>query len=371
VNNMTTTHTTNAVLQVKKQGLSERRVVPVAHAPLQAGEARLTVNKFAFTANNITYGAFGDAMQYWDFFPTGVAEWGVIPVWGFGTVTESNAAGVEVGQRFYGYFPMAQSVTVAPARVSPSGFTDSAAHRQPMAAVYNQYTNNATDPAFDKNTEPEQLVYRPLFMTSFMIDDFLDDNKFFGAKRVVLSSASSKTAYGTAYMLHQRAGIEVVGLTSPGNVAFTEKLGCYHRVVTYAQVASLDANVPTVYVDMAGNADVRLAVHTHFGESLKYSCSVGGTHWDNIGRAAGLPGPKPLLFFAPAQIKKRVGDWGGAGFHAKFATAWGGFLARVRNPASGWFQAKHHQGADAALALVQAMLDGDVRPEDGHIVSLG
>ena len=57
---------------------------------------------------------------------------------------------------------------------------------------------------------------RQLFITSWLIDDFLADNQFFGATadptqpaQLLLSSASSKTAYGTAFQLAQRAGIEV------------------------------------------------------------------------------------------------------------------------------------------------------------------
>jgi hypothetical protein len=70
-----------------------------------------------------------------------------------------------------------------------------------------------------------QALLRPLFITSWLIDDFLADNDFFGARVMLLSSASSKTAYGTAFQLAQRDGIEVVGLTSPGNVAFCESPG--------------------------------------------------------------------------------------------------------------------------------------------------
>ena len=68
---------------------------------------------FALTANNVTYGAFGEAMHYWDFFPTGDAETGCIPVWGFATVRESLVDGVDVGERFYGYWPMADEVILA------------------------------------------------------------------------------------------------------------------------------------------------------------------------------------------------------------------------------------------------------------------
>jgi hypothetical protein len=88
-------------------------------AALRPGEARLRVDLFALTANNVTYGAFGEAMHYWDFFPTGDAETGCIPVWGFATVSESLVDGVDVGERFYGYWPMADEVVSRRCESSP------------------------------------------------------------------------------------------------------------------------------------------------------------------------------------------------------------------------------------------------------------
>ena len=124
------------------------------------------------------------------------------------------------------------------------------------------------------------MLYRPLFFTSFLIDDFLADNAFFGAGTVVLASASSKTAFGTAHLLRGREGVTVVGLTSPGNVAFVEGLGCYDQVVTYDDLASLPSG-PAVFVDMSGNAAVVRAVHEHYGDDLTHSAIVGITHWED------------------------------------------------------------------------------------------
>ena len=116
---------------------------PAALAP---GEARLRIDLFALTANNVTYGAFGEAMHYWDFFPTGDAETGCIPVWGFATVSESRVDGVDVGERFYGYWPMADEVVLAPVRVIAEGFFDGAPHRRELPEVYNRYLRCSSDP---------------------------------------------------------------------------------------------------------------------------------------------------------------------------------------------------------------------------------
>ena len=64
----------------------------------------------------------------------------------------------------------------------------------------------SADPFYTRDSESAQALLRPLFITSWLIDDFLADNNFFGADTMLLSSASSKTAYGTAFQLRQRAG---------------------------------------------------------------------------------------------------------------------------------------------------------------------
>ena len=342
-------------------------------AALADGEVRLRIDAFALTSNNITYAAFGDAMNYWGFFPTGDATTGCIPVWGFADVVESTCEGVAVGERLYGFLPMATEVVLQPVRITPSGFFDGAVHRRELHAVYNQYSRCAADPGYVASHEAEQALLRPLFMTSFLIDDFLADNDFFGARSVLLSSASSKTAYGTAFCLAQRRGradaVKVIGLTSQANLEFTRRLGCYDEVLAYEAVTTLAADVPTAYVDFSGSVPVRANVHQHLGDSLTYSCSVGGTHWDELGSGKGLPGPRPVLFFAPAQVKKRHADWGAAGLQDRMATAWMAFMRPVSDSKQPWLRVVRGAGEAAIAATYAALLAGTIDPSEGHVLS--
>lgn len=350
-----------------------------AARPLADGEARLAIEHFALTSNNITYAAFGEAMKYWQFFPApDAAAWGCLPVWGFATVSESRAEGVAVGRRVYGYFPVGTHLVVQPVRVREGGFFDGAPHRAELAAAYQQLVFCDADPSWQPRLEGLQAVLKPLFVTSFLIDDFLADNDAFGARQLLLSSASSKTAFGTAFCLAQRRGTpgapRVVGLTSPGNVAFTQGLGCYDQVLTYDALATLDASVPTVYVDFAGNAGVRRAVHEHFGDALRYSSSIGGTHWESLGSGGGLPGPRPTLFFAPAQIKKRSAPppegWGREGLEQRLGAAWAAFIARVEQPQDPWVRIVERRGTEATRAAYLALLDGKSDAREGLMLGL-
>ncbi len=342
--------------------------------PLSHGSVRFRIDCFALTSNNVTYAAFGEAMNYWEFFPTDDTAWGRIPVWGFANVVESRCEGIGPGERFYGYWPLATHAVLQPQRVRPTGFVDGAEHRRELHAVYNQYVRCSADPACDAAREAEQALLRPLYITSFLIDDFLADNAFFGTRRVVLSSASSKTAYGTAFCLSRRRGsptaVQAVGLTSPGNIAFTQGLGCYDQVLPHADVTRLATDEPAVYIDFSGSAAVRESVHRHFGDKLAYSCSVGGTHWAELGSGRGLPGPRPVLFFAPAQIRKRVAEWGSAGLQERLAQAWHAFMQPVTDAQHPWLQVVRGQGRAAVEEVYAALLDGRTRPQEGHVLSL-
>ena len=363
--------TTYVQVQSRKGNPAETRVLrQPALADIEPGEVLLRVNCFAFTANNVTYAMFGDAMNYWQFFPTGEADWGMIPVWGFATVAVSAVDGIKVGERFYGYFPMATEVIVQPDRVTPGGFVDGAEHRAALPAVYNQYSRCSTDPGYSLMQEAQQMILRPLFFTSFLIDDFLEDNKFFGAERVVLSSASSKTAYGTAFCLSQRKDVEVVGLTSRANLDFVRSLGCYHQVLTYDEVADLSATDTTVYVDFSGNINLRRDIHTHLGGALKYSASIGGTDWEHLGKVGDLSGPRPTLFFAPSQIKKRSAEWGAPTLRAKLAAAWQDFMLPVTRPDQPWLRVVEAKGVDACIVAINEVVSGKAKPEEGHVLSL-
>jgi hypothetical protein len=48
------------------------------------------------------------------------------------------------------------------------------------------------------------VLYRPLFFTSFMLADQLAHDGAAGAQVLALSSASSKTAYGSAFFAEGR-----------------------------------------------------------------------------------------------------------------------------------------------------------------------
>lgn len=354
-------------LIVNRQDLSQALCVPASHAaPPPEGACVLRIDRFALTANNITYAVAGDSMKYWDFFPADRDGFGRVPVWGFGDVIASAHPQVAEGARVYGYFPMSTHLTIRPGKVSARSMMDVSAHRAHLSPIYNQYSFVSADPGWSPDREAVISLYRPLFATSFLLDDLHGDADFFGAGTVILSSASSKTALGLAWLLARRGGVEVIGLTSPGNRAFVEGLGCYDRVLGYDEVAALPVT-DAAFVDMAGDSAVLAAVHGHLRDRLKNSCRVGLTHWQSADpRQGGLPGPKPEFFFAPSYAQERLQVWGPDGFQDRLGAAWDGFTDK----ASGWITVVEDQGADAVLGHYRAMLAGRVDPAQGLFLSM-
>ena len=348
---------------VKRDDLRETRVVEREAPEMGEGQALLAVKSFGMTANNVTYAVMGEVMSYWKFFPTSEEGWGVLPTWGFAEVEASAADGVEAGTRLYGYYPSSSHLLVTPAGADERGFIDASPHRAELPSAYHRYLATAKDPFYDEGTEGLQMLLRPLFFTSFLIDDQLADDGLATGGPVVIASASSKTALAAAFMLAQRDGVELIALTSERNVDFVDGLGIYSRTVAYGDVGSLERE-PATFVDMAGDAEVRTAVHSHYGDDLRHSMAVGVTHWEEFEGGGELPGPPPTFFFAPTRVEKRSADWGAAGLEQRVAEAWGPFCEW----AGGWLEIDREEGFDAVQRAYLEVLEGRVEPKRASVL---
>ena len=343
--------------------LIEMELPDPAALPVEA--LLVKVDRFAFTANNITYAMLGDQLKYWQLFPA-PAGFGNIPVWGFGDVVASRHPGVAEGERLFGYLPMATYLTIEASDVNKRTLRDAAAHRQGVAPVYNAYARVSGDPAFAGRQGDEQALLRPLFMLSFLVDDYLAENGFHGARSVILSSASSKTAFGLAHLLHsRRQNIRVIGLTSAKHVDFVKSLGCYDDVVAYERVTSLPSDEPVAFVDMAGSGELRASLHRHFGDQMKYSARIGLTH-QSLTLDEPLPGATPERFFAPDQIRKRAKQWGPGGIEQRLGIAWAGFAPMLQR----CLTVTEGRGPEAVRQTYLDTLAGRIPPDQGHMLSL-
>lgn len=351
-------------LEVDRHDLRRTRVVdePVPE-PVDDGDVVLRVDRFALTANNVSYALSGEAIGYWYFFPTD-DPWIRVPVMGHAEVVASAHPEVAVGRRAFGFFPTGTHLRVSAAPTA-SGFADRSAHRAGEPVVYRSFLD--VDGPVDTDVADRSLLLRGLFLTSYLADDFLGEEGYFGASQVVVVSASSKTAIAFAHQAKTRGGLEVVGVTSPGNAAFCGATAVYDRVATYGDLSGVDPHQRTVVVDLSGDSAVVAQIHTLLASSVVHSMSIGATRWESFGERHDVPGPPPQFFFAPTQISRRTAEWGAEGF----ARASGDALSVFLTHSVGWLDVDVATGSQAMAEAWADTVAGEVPPSVGRILIPG
>ena len=355
-------------IDIDRDNIATAAIVDDPMGALGPGEIEVRIDNFAITANNVTYAALGkpvglfpNGKGYWDFFSPGGEGPGRLPVWGFATVTRSAAEGIAEGEAIYGYYPMASHVRLTPGRIGAAGFVDVAAHRAGMPAVYDQYQRVAALGDYAEGDRDWWPVFRPLYLTGWLIADQFEELHDYDAEQVIVASASSKTAIGFAHAMRQRdERPKLVGLTSARGRGFLADSGIYDELVVYDAIETIDPATPAAFVDIAGDSAITAALHRHFGDVLKLTLIVGKAHWD------AAPGQRfPASgFFAPARVEKRVADWGAAEFRNRVAAAWTHFLSDAQK----LFRIEVRDGAAAALDAYREAVAGRADPRTGIVI---
>lgn len=354
----------STLLHVNKQNIFETQIKEVEIPSINAGEVLFKLKKYAITSNNITYAVTGHQLGYWKFFPVD-EDWGLVPVWGFAEIVESGVEGLEKGEICYGYFPMADHLKVEVGKLSPYGFSDFTPHRRDLPPIYNYYNRIQADPSYNKSFEDYVPIIRPLFATSFLNYQFLETKEFFDAEQAVLTSASSKTALGLAYLLkeHQAAhGKKIVGLTSQSNVAFVEGTGFYDTVIAYEDIERDLADSDTLIIDFAGNGTLLTNLHKQLGDKLKFISMIGLTDWQT--GVKGLSIPQSKFFFAPTFAQKLYKEWGQEKANAAIAENMAKFIAEAKS----WIEISYIEDYESLSTLFKEMTKGKVDPSIGYIV---
>lgn len=355
-----------STLEVRKNDWADTRIKSeTMTADLKPNEVLFKVDRQALTSNNISYASAGDMLDYWGFFPTDEG-WGRIPAMGWGEVIASAHPDVGIGERTWGFYPYSTHHKILAGKARNASFSDVSPHRVKHAPIYTQFDRASANPIYESAREDQDSLLRGLFLTSWLVEDLLEVNGGFAAQNCLITSASSKTSIALAHCVKARGKLASIGITSPGNIAFCEKLGCYDQVVTYDGVTSMDASQPSVMVDMAGNARVISELHHHYGDNMKYSCRIGATHYTQMGSSKNLPGAKPVFFFAPSHREARSAELGMEAFTRQM---WNAF-ADFRQFCDSWMTVEQSCGPDAVTQTYQSILAGKANPACGQIVSI-
>jgi len=208
------------------------------------------------------------------------------------------------------------------------------------------------------------ILYRPLFLTSFLLEDYL--NQTINLPQVIISSASSKTAFSFAFLLKQRnSSIKIIGLTSQQNQNFVQNLKCYNQVIPYSSVNSIPSIV-SIYVDFSGDHKILKNIFNHLGkEKLQRYISVGMAHWDKSDLNKPQIDIKSEIFFAPEWMKKRYKELGNA-FWNQMKIAMEICLVQAED----WTQVVQASGKENVKKFYDLLLKGEAKPEQGFVLSL-
>lgn len=354
--------------QTNKKDLTKGRLVAISENAIVDGEVRVKVDRFAFTANNITYAVMGDYLRYWQFFPPNgdaAEQWGIIPVWGFADVVESKSDNLAIGERLFGYFPPANQLIMFPSKVTPESFLEASTHRADLPVGYNMYRRVNNEPGYNKANDNERMLLFVLHLTSFCLHDLLVGNKWFGAEQVVIISASSKTSTGLAYGLADDDNApHVIGLTSERNIEFVHSTRAYDSVLSYDNLDEIDSSKPTVIIDMSANANVLSRLHTNLGDNMRYTSNVGLTHWDESARVDGIIKERSHQFFAPSHIQQRIKDWGAEEFGKRSID----YVMNSTAKSRAWLKVKELDGVNALAEVYQDVCDGKIAADEGLVV---
>lgn len=355
----------NTSLLIDKSDITHSRISELEIQKIEDGEVLLKVDEYAFTTNNITYAVIGHKLGYWNFFPVD-KTWGIVPVWGYATIVESRCKDLEAGQVYYGYFPMSDYLKVKPGKVSSGGFSDMADHRQSLPPIYNYYSNISVDPVYSGDYKEYMPIVRPLFTTSFLNYYFLKDHNFYDADQVILTSASSKTAMGIAYMLkvnQEKDNKKVIGITSERNIRFVKQTGFYDEVIGYDSVIENLNIKPSVLVDLLGSGQVLNIIESFLDGQLKYISLIGLTDWEaGMGKASS----KSEFFFAPTQAQKLFKEWGPIEANQKIGQGLMQFVDTIQD----WIDIVNVSSYENLALLYHEMLEGNVDPKRGYIISM-
>ncbi len=356
--------------QTSKRNFHQHRLVDVQPRDLNDGEVRAKIDRFAFTANNITYAVAGDQIRYWEFFPAQGDEpeaWGIIPVWGFADVSESKHPDIPVGDRLFGYFLPSQELIMRPAKTNDAMFIDGSAHRAELPIGYNIYRRVLNEPGYSRAQDDERILLFVLHLTAFCIQTMLQDNDWFGAEQVIVVSASSKTSSGLGFgLLNDANAPTAIGLTSKGNLELVNTMGAYDQAYDYDNIDSIDASKPTVIVDMSGNIPLLSRLHQHLGNNMKFTSNVGLTHWDQPRDGEGIIRERSKMFFAPSVIQKGIQDLGQSEWDKRSFSYVGQTIAKSRD----WLRIKELHGLAGLESVYESVCSGKNDPSEGLVIKM-
>ncbi len=182
------------------------------------------------------------------------------PIWGRCTVYRSNHPDIKPGSTYYGFWPLAAYSVRQVTNMDSQGLIGY--QDLPYFTGPKEWLKLIKMDSKDDSHVIENYEYMKIGITYARE---LRDFDYFGAKRLVISSASSASGQIIAMCVKEiNPDFEVVGLTSERNADFVKQLSYFDEVYTYEDIKSIPNSNKSMYFDALGWDSVTNDVFNHF-----------------------------------------------------------------------------------------------------------
>ncbi len=324
------------------------------------------LERFGFSSNNLASALSPGLASVWPQAFQVSDERLRLPVWGVAQVVAANNAVFQPGACFFGCFPMARYALIDPSveplqryGIGSDQLLNPTGGHLPVPADNRTGRYNAVD---------VQIMLRPLLMAAFMLLEELVESQFWHCQQIVITCASSKTAMGLSYFLHDyfrdkkdSPKPEIIGLTSQPKVNFVRNHGHYDRVVSYENFRAM-AETDTVLVDFSGNFKVQRMLLYYLKKRLIHAYAMGACHWGEVATgeiAASCEYFSALDFYYQRQATSKD-------LNRRFQKLW----PKVCGAFIKWLRPQLVQGPDRVRWVYEQVLAGKSKPEVAYLCKL-
>ncbi|KAG2005193.1 hypothetical protein GB937_008889 [Aspergillus fischeri] len=405
-------------------------IPPSVDQKLPSSSLRARPILLGLTSNNLSYARGGDLLHWWKTYPVPPAapspynnqsSWGIVPAWGYATVTESNVPGIPPGSFIWGYWPTSTSPTLLHLeRSEPDGhWVEVSSHRQQLMPIYNRYELVPSDEEKELDERAWSTLFRGVWVAGYLLSEYVfppdprvrqpvhplgaasklpwsaDDADLSSAVVVVLG-ASTKTARSLSWCLFDRprasGPLGLVQVTSsPGvlqQVAGRKGWGDISKAVAYTEIDQatgwIESLQPSkvVIIDCGARENALIQICQNLQESALRSCKsvilqVGSQQKvytrEEVQAARAAMQSLGKIQYNTSGIQDTIIDREGAAtYFGKVSRRWKEWLAD-RASAIPDMQLVWGQGIAGENGIYggwERLSNGEVRPEEGLVYAL-
>ncbi|PKX91135.1 DUF2855 family protein [Aspergillus novofumigatus IBT 16806] len=370
------------------------------------------------TSNNLSYARGGDLLHWWKTYPVpptapslynDQSSWGIVPAWGYATVTESNVSGIPPDSLIWGYWPTSTSPSLLRLEPSePAGYwAEVSSHRQQLMPIYNRYEQVPSDEETELDERGWSVLFRGVWVAGYLLSEYVfppdprarepvhplgaasrlpwsSDDADLSSAVVVILAASTKTARSFSWCLFDRA--RATG--PPGLVQITSSPGVLQKAFAYTQIDEatgwIEGLQPSkvVIIDCGARENALSLMCQNLQESALRSCKtvilqVGSQQkvytTEEVQAAGAAMQSMGKIQYNTSGIQDAIIDRDGAeAYFGNVSRRWKEWLAD-RASAIPDMQLVWGEGIDGDNGIYggwERLSNGEVRPEEGLVYAL-